>query len=138
VDQEALVSRLNDPVNRLLMELARLGQSVLAAARIKTSEFGSPDLYLVTCRAEDGRSDEMYKAVQSILRSTNERWIRLTEVKLIGPSEPLARDLMEIAQRIGSDGVSLLSSGELGGTPIFGTAFIYPAVKSAPVSATGS
>jgi hypothetical protein len=129
---------LNEPVNWLLNELVASGQDVLAAAWIKTSEFGSPSLYLVSPRAEDGRSEEIFRAIQSILRSTGERRIRLSDVSLMGPSDLRGQELLLVARLAGSDGVPRPFTGYLGDMPIYGTAFVYAVPGTAPARPSGS
>jgi hypothetical protein len=138
MDQETLVDRLHESINRLLTELVARGQDVLAAAWAKTSEFGSPSLYLVSPRAEDGLSLELRRVIQSILRSAGDPRLQLSDVRLLGPSDLRGQELLLVAQLAGSDGVPRPFTGYFGGMPIYGTALVYAVPKAAPARPPGN
>lgn len=134
MDQTTLVGRLGGRVNQLIDDLFAAGVEVLAAAWVPTSEYVPPFLYLVSPSADAGRVDDTYRIIQGSIRAGGQRWIPLYEIKLIPPSDRLARGLLDIARRIPTDDRSPITQDgtDLGGVPIFGPAYIYPVPQPAP------
>jgi hypothetical protein len=95
--QTTLVERHLEDAKKLL---ARLGQEhfdVTAAAWIKPDDESKWYLYIVS-RAVDaaGASNAAYLALGQVVRSMPDLWIESDDIKLIGASEPMARDLVAL------------------------------------------
>jgi hypothetical protein len=133
VDQETLVSGQASDGRRLLAELAAKGFDVVAAGWVKTTDDGQPYLYIVPGVAIDSPWDG-YQAIQPVLRSLPDVQLRLTDIKVIRPDEPLARGIVWVARRFSGPHPTWYRGTDLGGVPIDGMAYIYPAAP-APASA---
>jgi hypothetical protein len=144
MDTEALVNPPNNwwdkqknRINQLLSDAIANGLDVCAAGWLQTLEDGNPYLYLVSPIAESGTTEDGYKILQSLLSSTQVRWIRLTEIKFVRSSSLLGRGLMRIAQReTDGDGIPVIyTSSDLNGVEIIGQALIFaPLTKTIPAA----
>ena len=147
MDQAALVGirsdwydRLRDGGGRLLAGLRTGGLDVRAAGWVQSESDREWHLYLVSPAVEAGRAGDGYGVVESVLRSLNAPWLLLDDIKLIGPSDPLARGLLgETNHASGAGGAPVVVTGDyIGSVPIVGPAYIYPVPKPAQAPATGS
>ncbi len=131
MDQIVLVEEQIKAGQKLIELLNEEGIPVLAGGWIKESE-GGQYLYLVTpLVGEDGATKPAYRRIVPVIRRMQEigLWIDPFEVKVVGPTEPLAQAIMEVQRRYpGRQGIcyGITSLAEL---PIDG-AYIYPAAPA--------
>jgi hypothetical protein len=81
---------------RLIDRLAQEGIAVTAASWVKESESGEWYLYLATpLVGEDGATRAAYRRVITVVRELENEglWIDPFEIKVIGPKDPIARDI---------------------------------------------
>lgn len=96
MDSVALVENQIDDGRRLVDLLTLKEIEVTVAAWVKTSEEGIWFLYIATSEVDKSGLASAYRDVFGILRSMPEAWISTSEVKLIGKSNPITKDLLAI------------------------------------------
>jgi hypothetical protein len=100
VDTTTLVSELIEDGKRIVEQLPHDGFEVTAAFWLKAAEDGQWYFYIVSPVAERERLNDAYRRLYTLIRRMPElRWIDPLEVKLIGPSNPIARDVLAIHNR---------------------------------------
>src|SRR5439155_24821557 len=100
--QATLVNLQLQDGQSLIERLAWEGVAVTAAAWIKEIESGLWFLYLATpLVGEDGATRPAYRRVLAVLRQMEQEGFGVDPfaVKLIGPDDPLARDILAIHAR---------------------------------------
>jgi hypothetical protein len=102
MDQAALVEMQIQDGQRLIERLAQEGVAVTAAGWVKESESGLWFLYLATpLVGDDGATRPAYRRVNTLIRAMQKEGFGIDplEIKVIGPHDPIARDMA--AQRDG-------------------------------------
>jgi hypothetical protein len=127
VDTVTLVSDQLEEGERLLKALPQQGFEVAGAFWIRPAEDDRWYFYLVSPLAETERLATAYSRLHTAIRRLQPRWIDPLEVQLIGPTDPLARDVFAIHQRAPGPRLSPLRWGgkQLGNLGIEG-AYLYP------------
>jgi hypothetical protein len=128
VAQATLVETEIREGQRLIDRLAREGAAVTAAAWVKESESGDWYLYLVTpLVTEGGGKRPVYHRVNAVIRELSKEGFGMDPYakKVVGPHDPIARDLM--AHRKGHPGGPPTSfRGSRLGDLAVEEAYIYP------------
>jgi len=107
-----LVEKLIDDGRKLVDELAQRGFEVTAAFWLKASEDGKWYFYIVSPVVDVGGLAKAYKLLHPLVRARPQPIsIDPLEIKLIGPSNPIARDVLSIHGRVGSQHVSPIPWG---------------------------
>ncbi len=103
MDQGTLVEMQIEDGRKLMGRLAEEGIPVTVAFWAKESESGQWFLYLVTpLISEGGVARPAYRRVNAVLtQMPSPFWIHPLEVKLIGPTDPVARDVLAVHERAG-------------------------------------
>jgi hypothetical protein len=128
VDTTALVDELIEDGRRIAEQIPQNGFDVTAAFWLKDAEDGQWVFYIVSPVAESERLSEAYGWLHTLIRRMPPpRWIDPLEVKLIGPGNPIARDVLAIHNRAtGPSGCPIHWGGQqLGNVRIEG-AYLYP------------
>jgi hypothetical protein len=128
VDTNTLVDGLIEDGRRILDELPQGGFEVTAAFWLKAAEDGQWYFYIVSPVAERERMNDAYRRLYTLIRRMPEPlWLDPLEVKLIGPSNPIARDVLAIHQRVPGPTVGPIRWGgrQLGNVSVDG-AYLYP------------
>lgn len=101
MDRSTLVEMQIDAGKQLLDQLVREEVPVAAAAWLKEADSGLWYLYVVTpLVGKDGATMEAYRQVLRVLRASPQpSWIDSMEIKAIGPTHPLARELLDVSGR---------------------------------------
>jgi hypothetical protein len=100
VDTTTLVSELIEDGKRIVEQLPQDGFEVTAAFWLKAVEDGQWYFYIVSPVAESERLNDAYRRLYTLIRAMPQRdWIDPLEIKLIGPSHPIARDVLAIYNR---------------------------------------
>lgn len=128
MDTTSLVSELTDDGKRIAEHLPQVGFEVTAAFWLKKAEDGQWYFYIVSPLAESERLNDAYSRLFTLIRRMPEpHWIDPLEVRLIGPSNPIAADVLAIHNRI--PGASKLATHwggkKLGNVSVEG-AYLYP------------
>jgi hypothetical protein len=95
--QATLVEMQIKDGQRLIECLIREGIAVTAAAWVKETESGDWYLYLATpLVSPEGGTRPAYRRVNAVIRQMEEEglWIDPFEIKVIGPNNPTARDIV--------------------------------------------
>jgi hypothetical protein len=132
VDQETLVDNQIEDGQKLAEELARAGIEVAAAFWLKAAEDSQWYFYVVTPVVEEEGLVRAYRRVHTVIRRMAQPfWIDPFEVKLIGPANPLAQDVLAVQRRHRSRGPIRYGGKHLGGASVEG-AYLYPLPAAAP------
>jgi hypothetical protein len=102
MDQGPLVEMQLEDGQRLLDQLAAEGVAVTAAFWAKESEYGEWYLYLVTpLVGEDGATLPAYRRVNGVTDELRREGLGIDpfEVKVIGPSDPIAKAVVATRDR---------------------------------------
>jgi hypothetical protein len=125
MDQALLVERQIEDGEELLEQLARDGFDVSAAAWVKPSEEDRWLLYVVSKEVDERGLSAAYRAVHPTLGKLHAPWISLSDLKLIGPTNPVAVDIMEINRKYPGRSPTRTRRPQLGGMSIE-EAYVYP------------
>jgi hypothetical protein len=127
VDQNYLVEdRIEDGL-KLVQKLIADGFEVKAAFWMLPGEEGSEwTLYIVSPAYDAEGPAKAYRAVYEALRSVTDPWVAMSDVKVIGLHNPIARDAMEILRRYPAKMPLHFRTRQLGQVNIEGL-YIYPA-----------
>jgi hypothetical protein len=127
VDTTSLVSDLIEDGRRVVEQLPRDGFEVTAAFWLKEADSGRWYFYVVSPAYETEGPFAAYMRLHATIRRLNLDWLDLLEVKLIGPTNPIARDVLAIQQRaVGAKVKPLRWEGtQLGNVSVDG-AYLYP------------
>jgi hypothetical protein len=132
MDQATLVSEQARGGEKLLARLQSAGLDLSAACWAKTAEDEQWYLYLVSPTVETQGLRHGYLTIRATLSHMQGEWadtferINPFDVKLIGPSNPLARGVLELYQSW-PDSTSPWHGGSLIGSVYVAGAYIYPA-----------
>ena len=102
MDQATLVEMQIDDGKRLIHRLIDEGIGVSAACWVKESESGWWYLYLATpLVGETGATRPAYRRVNDVIRALEKEGFGISplEVKLIGPDDPIAKDVIAVRDR---------------------------------------
>jgi hypothetical protein len=128
VDTTTLVDDLIEDGRKIVEQLPQGGFEVTAAFWLKAAEDGQWYFYIVSPVAERERLSEAYGWLHTLIRTMPPpRWIDPLEVKLIGPSNPIAREVLVIHNRgPGPNGCPIRWGGQQLGNIRIDEAYLYP------------
>ena len=132
MDTETLVDNLVDGGQKLADEIRRGGFVVTAAFWLRASEDGKWYFYIVSPSVDSEGLARAYRRLHPLVRRMREPFgIDPLEIKLIGPSNPIARDVVAIHSRIPSASHwPIRWSGKNLGNVSVQEAYLYPLPKS--------
>lgn len=125
MDQIALVENQLDEGQRLIYQLVHDGFDIAAAFWLKTSEEARWFLYVASKVVDEEGPAPAYRAVYASLQRLKDPWMSLSEIKLIGVSNPMARDVLKLYRRHPGRMPTRYNGTQLGGVGIE-EAYIYP------------
>jgi len=137
MDQAKVVTEQVVGGKKLLARLRGEGFAINGACWARTEDDGQWYLYLITPVVEGKDSRPSYLIIRNTLRQMDGDWadeferIDPFDVKLIAPSDPLARGVLESYQRWPDEIPTCHGGSALGSVNIEG-AYIYPARMFAP------
>jgi hypothetical protein len=100
MDSDTLVETLVDDGRKLVEELPQRGFEVAAAFWLKPSESGKWSYYIVSPLVDSDSLGAAYGQLYPHVRAMPQPfWLSPLEIKLIGPSDPLGRDVIAIIKR---------------------------------------
>jgi hypothetical protein len=123
---------------RLLERLSREGVAATAAAWVNESESGWWFLYLATPLVrKDGATTPAYGRLLEVIGEMEKEGFELDpfEIKVIGPHDPIARDIVAHRGRLGALGSRWFRGARLGELAVE-VAYLYPPTAS-PEEAAG-
>jgi hypothetical protein len=128
MDTESLVEeRVNDGQKVIAILLAG-GFPVTAAFWLKATENDKWYFYVASAVVDDEGLAKAYRKLHPLVRVLPQPcWVDPLEIKLIGPSNPIAKDVLAAQARAGGPGVSPLRwRGKRLGTVSIEEAYFYP------------
>lgn len=99
MDQSTLVGDQISDGRRFVERFAADGNPVQAAFWVKTDEDGLWFLYVATDLVEREGPAAAYRAVNDSLQKLGECYVVGSEIKVIGPNNPIAKDVLAITAR---------------------------------------
>ncbi|HEY7422805.1 MAG TPA: hypothetical protein VH682_00965 [Gemmataceae bacterium] len=100
MDTYTLVTELKEDGRKLVEELLQRGFDVSAAFWLKASEKEEWNFYIVSPMVESQGLREAYMTLHPLVRAMPQPfWIELPDITLIGPSNPIAQDVLAIQKR---------------------------------------
>ena len=99
MDQSTLVDNQILDGRRFVERFAADGNLVQAAFWVKTAEEGIWFLYIVTDLVDREGPAAAYRAVEASMQKLGESWVSSSEIKVVGPGNPVARDLLATMAR---------------------------------------
>ncbi len=125
MDQVALVEDQIADGRRFVEQFAADGNTVRAAFWVKSAEEGDWFLYVVTDIYDTDGPAASYRSVHRSLGKLKNSWISSSEIKVIGPRNPIAKDAIAIMDRFPGRSATWSGSKSLGSMTVEQT-FIYP------------
>lgn len=125
MDQALLVEQQIDDGQELIDLLHRDGFDVSAAAWVKPSEADRWLLYLVSKDVDERGLSSAYRAIHPVLGKLPAPWLSLGDLKLVGLSNPIATDILEINRKYPGRSSTRTRRPQLGGMYI-DEAYVYP------------
>lgn len=125
MDQSTLVGDQISDGRRFVERFAADGNSVQAAFWVRTDEEGFWFLHVVTDLIEREGPAAAYRAVNESLQKLGDCWITGSEIKVIGPSNSTARNVLAITARYPGRLATRLGSRMLGALTVDQT-YVYP------------
>ncbi|HEX4142161.1 MAG TPA: hypothetical protein VHY91_01315 [Pirellulales bacterium] len=128
MDTDTLVENLVGDGQRLVDELLRGGFAVAAAFWLKASEDCKWNFYIVSPIVDSEGLTKAYRQLHPLVRRMPEPFrIDPLEIKLIGPINPIARDVAAILGRFsGTSQSPILWGGKQLGSMSIEDAYLYP------------
>jgi len=128
MDTDTLVENRIDDGQKLVEELPQGGFDVTAAFWLKASEDGKWYFYIISPMVDTEGLAKGYRFLHPLVRAMPQLfWIDPLEIKLIGPSNPIARDVLAIHNRIPGPRVCPVRwGGKMLGNMSIEEAYLYP------------
>ena len=125
MDQALLVEQQTDAGQAFIDLLFKDGFDVSAAAWVKPSEEDRWLLYLVSKEVDNRGLSAAYRAVHPVFGKLHAPWVSLTDLKLVGPTNPVAAGIMEINRMCPGRSPTRSRRPQLGGMSI-DEVYVYP------------
>jgi hypothetical protein len=134
MDPDTLVSPPFDEGQKLIEELSQRGFPVTAAFWIKASENGKWYFYIVSPAVDDEGLAQAYRRLHPLVWALPQRFrIDPLAIKLIGPANPIAQDVLAIhARGSGPRGGRIRWGGKRVGHVSIEDAYLYPLPATTP------
>jgi len=131
MDQALLVEQQIDDGQELIDLLLREGFDVSAAAWVKPSEEDRYLLYLVSKGVDEHGLSAAYRAIHPVLGKLHAPWVSLADLRLVGPTNPVGADIMEINRKYPGRSPTRTRRPQLGSMSI-DEAYVYPTPGQLP------
>ncbi len=125
MDQSTLVENEIADGRRFVERFAADGNPVQAAFWVKTAEEDSWFLYLATDLVDKEGPAFTYRAVHASLGKLDESWMTSSEIKVISPNNPIAREVLAVMSRYPGRLATRFGGKQLGPLLVEQT-YIYP------------
>ena len=125
MDQSTLVGNQIDDGRRFVERFAADGNPIQAAFWGKTAEEGLWFLYVATDTVDLVGPAATYRAVQTSLQKLRDSWVSSSEIKVVSPANPIAKDVLAIMARHTGRLATRFGGKTLGSTAVEQT-YIYP------------
>jgi hypothetical protein len=128
MDQELLVDSKIEDGRRLISQLAADGLAVSAAFWVRTAEEGLHHFYIALPQISAEKIGEAYGRLYTSLSKIPGSELTLSEIRLVGPDNPLAQAVLEIQRHYPGRVATWMRSERLGREPV-DKVYIYPVPK---------
>ena len=125
MDQSTLVGDWIGDGRRFVERFAADGNPVQAAFWVKTDDESSWFLYVATDIVDSDGPLAAYRAVHASLGKLGESWVSSSEIKVISPNDPIAKDVIAITARHPGRSAPRFGGRTLGSMVVDQT-YIYP------------
>jgi hypothetical protein len=125
VDQSTLVDNQIEDGRRFVERFAADGNPVRAAFWVKTAEEGIWFLYVATDIVERAGPAAAYRAVHASLRTLGESSLSSSEIKVVSPNNPVAKDVLAVMAHHSGRSATRFGGKTLGSIAVEQT-YIYP------------
>lgn len=129
MDSESLVINQIDDGKRLVNLLIERGFDVRAAFWVRTSEDGQWTLYIASPVVDEKGVAGAHRELYGVYRSIPDAWALLSDVKLIGTNDPMAKEVVDIQARFPSRMATRSRRDHLGDLAI-DELYIYPITQA--------
>jgi hypothetical protein len=99
MDTYALVEEMIEEGRRFVAQLRLKRFDTTAAFWVKTSDEGRWFLYVASKAFDERGPAAAYRDAYSILREMQPSWLSMSEIKLVGADNPIARDVVALRDR---------------------------------------
>jgi hypothetical protein len=99
MDQGTLVENQIDDGAKVVEKLRESGFDIVAAWWMKESEEGLWFLYLASKEVNEKGIKAAYRTIHTVMAGLGQLWVDRFEVKLVGPENPIAKDVLGILAR---------------------------------------
>ena len=127
MDQGTLVENQIDDGARIVEKLRESGFDVVAAWWMKSSEEGLWFLYIASKEVAEKGIAAAYRTVHTVMHGLGQLWVDRFEVKLVGPENPITKDVLDILARYRGALATRYGGKRLGNVSI-DDSYIYPPV----------
>jgi hypothetical protein len=131
MDQASLVEQQTDDAEEFIDLLIHEGFDVTAAAWVKPSEEDRWLLYLVSKEVDERGLSAAYRAIHPVLKQMYAPWISLSDLKLLGVTDPVAVDIAGINRKYPGRTPTRTRRPQLGDMSIE-EAYVYPTPGQLP------
>jgi hypothetical protein len=125
MDQGTLVENQIDDGAKIVEKLRESGFDVAAAWWMKASEEGLWFLYIATKEVDEKGIKAAYHAVLTVMHGLGQLWVDRFQVKLVGPENPITKDVLSILARYPGLSPTRYGGKRLGNVSI-DDSYIYP------------
>jgi len=125
MDQGTLVENQVDDGARIVEKLRESGFDVTAAWWMKASEEGLWFLYIASKEVDGKGIKAAYRTIHTVMRDLGQLRVDRFEVKLVGPEDPITKDVLDILARYPGPLATRYGGRRLGDVSI-DDLYIYP------------
>ncbi len=125
MDQITLVDKQIDDGRRFVERFAADSNPVRAAFWVKTAEEELWFLYVASDIIDRDGPAAAYRAVHASLRKLGDSWVASSEIKVVSPSSPIAKDVLAIMERYPGR-LATHCGGKTLGSMVVEQVYIYP------------
>jgi hypothetical protein len=129
MDTIPLVNELVDDGGRLIQRLDEEGIPTIVACWVKPIEEDRWSLFIATPLVDERGAAQAYREVYRVLRSLGTSRLTDSDINLVGPNDPIARDALDIRGRFGGRLPTRSSRPQFGNLAVEET-YIYPSPMS--------
>ena len=125
MDRGPLVEMQIDDGAKIVEAIREGGFDAPAAWWMKASEEGEWFLYIASRVVDDRGIAAAYRLAHSLIRPLGTLWVEWSDVKLVSPENPVAKDVLAIVAKYNDRMATRYGGKRLGNVSIDG-AYIYP------------
>ena len=125
MDQNSLVENQIDDGAKIIEKLRQSGFDIVAAWWMKASEEGQWFLYIASKEVAQKGIKAAYRSIHTVMGGLGQLWVDRFEVKLVGPENPITKDVLDILARYPGRLPTRYGGKKLGNVSI-DDSYIYP------------